>query len=248
MSDHTAEFKYWRLALWNGPLFMAVFMVFWGMCFNYPPMAGDMSPAEVARHFREWPNLFRTGMVVCMTFAISYAVWAVGIGKVMGKIVGKDSILVDLQVWGGGLTVVPVLVSCSFWLAAGYRPDLPDQSLQQLLDMAWMLLDMAYSVTSVQMFAMGAAFLADRRKHPLVPRWMAWYGIWVGFAFVAECLMPFFKSGAFARQGLLNFWIEFTIWFVWCPGVSYFLIRAVPRLEEEARTAAGGAAPVRLTA
>src|SRR6516165_3895572 len=31
---------------------MAVFMVFWGMCFNYPPMAGDMTAAEVARHFR----------------------------------------------------------------------------------------------------------------------------------------------------------------------------------------------------
>jgi len=60
--------------------------------------------------------------------------------------------------------------------------------------------------------------------------------------------MPFFKSGAFARQGMLNFWIEFSIWFVWCTGVSYFLIKAVPRLEDEARTASAGGQPVRLTA
>ncbi|MHC1762505.1 MAG: hypothetical protein AB9917_23885 [Negativicutes bacterium] len=109
------------------------------------------------------------------------------------------------------MTVVPILVSCSFWLTAGYRPTLPATDLQQLLDMAWMLLDTAYSVTSVQMFAMGVAWLSDKREKPLVPAWVAWYGIFIGFAFIAECVMPFFYDGPFSRQGLLNFWFEFGI-------------------------------------
>lgn len=29
--------------------------------------------------------------------------------------------------------------------------------------------------------------------------------------------MPYFRDGAFARSGLLNFWIEFIVWMGWVP-------------------------------
>ncbi len=68
---------------------------------------------------------------------------------------------------------------------------------------------------------------------PLVPKWLAWYGIWVGFMFIAECLMPYFMNGAFARSGILNFWIEFLIWMAWVPVLTYVAIKAVGRIEQE---------------
>ena len=86
---------------------------------------------------------------------------------------------------------------------------------------------------AVQMFALGAIYLSDKRKVPLIPKWLAWYGIWVGFSFVAELLMPFFKSGIFARSGTLNFWIEFLIWMVWVPVLTYFALSAITRVEQE---------------
>jgi hypothetical protein len=55
--------------------------------------------------------------------------------------------------------------------------------------------------------------------------------------FVAECLMPFFKSGPFARQGVLNFWIEFSIFFLYAPIITWFVLKAIPRLEREAADA-----------
>ncbi|UWG98716.1 hypothetical protein LPY66_07980 [Dehalobacter sp. DCM] len=232
--DPLYQFKHWGLMSWNGIIFMAVFMIFWGMCHNIPPMNPAFTPAEVAQIFRDDHNIFRLGMVVCMTFAVCYGIWGVYIGKVMEKVVGKNSILIPIEIMGAELTVVAVLVSCSFWLTAGYRPDLPDTQLQQLLDNAWMLMDTAYFVTSVQMFALGAAFLSDWREKPLVPKWVSWYGIFVGFAFIAECWMPFFYEGMFARNGYLNFWFEFPIWFIWCPLLSAFLIKALPRLKKEA--------------
>jgi hypothetical protein len=237
------EFNVWRLCLWAGPVFMGVFIVFWGvMGHNIPPWNPDLAGATIASWFRTDANTIRTGMVVSMTTAPLYLVWGLGIGRVMTRVVAKDSLLVELQVWGAGLTVIPVLVSTSFWLAGAYRPDaLPDNVLQMLYDMAWLLIDLAYFTTSIQLFAAGAAFLRDRRATPLVPKWLAWYGIWVGFMFIAECLMPFFKVGAFARDGILNFWIEFLIWFVWCPTLTLYLLRAVRRVEqEEAGAVAGG--------
>lgn len=237
MTDAT-EYNYWRFCAWMGPVFMSVFIVFWGiMGHNIPPWNADLPAATIANWFRTEANTIRTGMVLSMTFAVLYAVWGLAIGRVMTRIVPKDSILVDLQVWGAGLTVVPVLVSTSFWLAGAYRPEaLPDYVLQLLYDWAWLLIDLAYAVTTVQLFAAGVGFMRDKRTTPLIPKWLAWYGIWVGFMFVAECLMPFFKTGAFARDGILNFWIEFMIWFVWCPTLTFYILKAINRIEQEERT------------
>lgn len=236
MTDKMNEFKYWRIAAWNGPLFMFIFMVFWGgFCFNFPPIAASSSADTIAAFFRNNATYIRLGSEICMTFVICYVIWGIAIGRVMGKIVGKDSVLIDMQVWGAGMTVVPILVSLLFWLSAAYRPSLPATQLQGLLDNAWMIMDMAYATTTVQMIAMGVAFLSDKREKPLVPRWLAWYGIWVGISFVLELLMPFFNDGAFARQGFVNYWIEFGAWFIWCPLLSAYVIKAIPRLEKEAR-------------
>jgi hypothetical protein len=51
--------------------------------------------------------------------------------------------------------------------------------------------------------------------------------------FIAECVMPFFKTGAFARDGVLNFWIEFMIWFVWVPTLTFFVLKAINRIQRE---------------
>jgi hypothetical protein len=232
-----SEYNYWRFCAWMGPVFMAVFIVFWGiMGHNIPPWNADLPAATIAAWFRTEANTIRTGMVLSMSFAVLYAVWGLAIGRVMTRIVPEGSILVDLQVWGAGLTVVPVLVSTSFWLTGAYRPnDLPDNILQMLYDMAWLLIDLAYSTTTVQLLAAGVGFMRDKRVIPLIPKWLAWYGIWVGFMFIAECLMPFFKTGAFARDGILNFWIEFMIWFVWCPTLTFYILKAINRIEQEDR-------------
>jgi hypothetical protein len=75
--------------------------------------------------------------------------------------------------------------------------------------------------------------LADKRGTPLVPKWLAWYGIWVGFMFIAECIMPYFMNGAFARNGILNFWIEFLIWMVWVPVLTAYTLKAITRIEQD---------------
>jgi hypothetical protein len=99
--------------------------------------------------------------------------------------------------------------------------------------MAWLLIDLAYAVTSVQLFALGVGFLSDKRVVPLIPKWLSWYGIWVGFMFIAECIMPYFRNGAFARSGILNFWIEFIIWMAWVPVLTIYALKAVRRIEAE---------------
>ena len=225
--------RFWRFCLWMGPLFVAVFYYCWGVLgHNFPPFSPEAPASEVAGWFRDHRNDVRLGMVVAMTFAPAYGVWGYAVAKVLEQVVGANHLMVQLARVGAAWTTITVLVPSSFWLTAAYRPDaLPDWMIQMLYDMAWLLIDLAYAVTSVQLFALGVGFLLDKRAVPLVPKWLAWYGIWVGFMFAVECLMPFFFSGAFARHGGLNFWIEFLIWMAWVPVLTGYTLKAVKRIE-----------------
>jgi hypothetical protein len=49
-----------------------------------------------------------------------------------------------------------------------------------------------------------------------------------------ELFLPYFKTGPFARQGLVNFWIEFFLWFFWIVFVTVGILKAIRRLEAEA--------------
>ena len=162
---------------------------------NFPPIQPDVPASEVADYFRTNANSIKLGMVIAMSFAPAYGVWGYALAKVTEHIVEKDSILVQLSRVGAAWTTLAILVATSFWLTAAFRPDaLPDGMIQLLYDMAWLLIDLAYTVTTVQMFALGTAYLSDKRAVPLIPKWLAWYGIWVGFMFIAECVMPFLRA------------------------------------------------------
>lgn len=227
--------RYWRFCAWMGMAFIAVFGLCWGLLgHNLPPFAPDVPASEVAGWYRDHASGIRFGMVMAMSFAPAYGVWGYAVAKVLEQVVGKDSILVQLARVGAAWTTITVLIPCAFWLTAAFRPEaLPDWMIQMLYDMAWLLIDLAYGVTTVQLFALGVGFLADKRAVPLVPKWLSWYGIWVGFMFIVECIMPYFRNGAFARSGILNYWIEFGIWGVWVPVLTYYTLKAITRIEQE---------------
>ncbi|MFM6830857.1 MAG: hypothetical protein ACKOVA_11080 [Novosphingobium sp.] len=233
--NSTIDTRYWRFCALMGPVFVAVFYVCWGLLgHNFPPFSPDAPAAEVAGWFRQNANGVRLGMVVAMTFAPAYGVWGYALAKVLEHASGSDgnAIIVQLARVGAAWTTITVLIPTSFWLTAAFRPEaLPDWMIQMLYDMAWLLIDLAYAVTTVQLFALGAGFLADKRAVPLIPKWLAWYGIWVGFMFVLECVMPYFRNGAFARSGILNFWIEFIIWMAWVPVLTIYAFKAIGRIE-----------------
>ena len=231
------SFKYWRFLVATGPLFLISYFGGWGLLgFCVPPLPATLTAQEMAQHFQANVNMMRTGMVIAMTFAPFYMTWGLGITKVMETLEGNNRVLSILQLWGAGLTVIPVLMCCVFILAGLYRADTLDPSIIQLMyDMSWLTISVCYSVTTMQMIALGILFLSDKRPIPLIPKWLSWFSIWGGSMFVVEDLMPFFKHGVFARDGLLNFWIEYSIYGIFMLLITIYLFKAITRLEQEQR-------------
>ena len=235
--SNEAYFRYWRACAMMGPLFLTAFIICWGMLgSNIPPIPADFTAEQMAAHFNTTATQVRAGMAGAMLFGCLYLPWTLSITKVMHWINPQENndMLANLQMWGGGLTVVPLVTSSVFWMTGAYRPEaLTPATLQMLYDQGWLLIDMFYFITTIPMVAIGVAGLTDRRIKPLFPRWACWYSIWAGLSFLFELLMPFFKTGLFARQGWLNFWVEFVVWFAYILIISYFVLKAIPRLEQE---------------
>ncbi len=230
-------YRYVRLCAWGGPVLLVATIVFWAILGqNLPPYSPALSAQAFADQIIAHAAQIRIGMIFQMPFSTLYFVWGVGISKVMERVERDNDVLSTIQLWGAGFTTVVFVVPCAMWLAIAYRPEVMDpRTLQILYDFAWFFFDMAYMLTTMQTVVIGVCFLSDRRPQPLVPAWVAWLTMWAGISFVLETMMPLVKSGPFARSGLINYWIEFSLFFLMMLVLSIFILKAIGRLEREHR-------------
>jgi hypothetical protein len=227
----------WRYVLacaWAGPVLLVATLLFWAVLGqNVPPYSAGLSADAMAEQVRANATLIRIGMVGQMTVSGLYLVWGVAISKVMEQMEGDNNVLSTIQLWGAGFTVLVFEIPCMAWLAASFRADvLPAPIIQALYDMGWMFFDIAY-LTSLQMIPLAICIINDRRDLPLMPKWVGWFSLWVAISFLLLILTGFFKTGPFARDGLLNYWVEFSLFFWFWILIAFYTIKAVRRLERE---------------
>lgn len=224
-----------RFCAWGGPILLIALILFWGLLgHNIPPYSAAGDAQEIADHFRNHTAAARAGMILSMAFGAFYLVWGLGVTKLMEHIETDSNVLSQLQLWGAGLTTLIIILPCGIWLTAAFRPhELDPQIIQLLYDLGWIIFDASFSVTALQILAMGICFLTDKRPVPLVPTWVGWYTVWVGAMLPLLGLIAVFKGGPFARDGMINYWIEFPIFFLFMLLTSIYVLRALPRLERE---------------
>ena len=230
----TNPFRYVRACGWAGPILLVATLLFWGVLGqNVPPYSAALPADELAAQVRSNAWLIRIGMVGQMTVSGLYLVWGIGIAKVMEASEGDNNVLSTIQIWGAGFTVLVFEIPCMAWLAASVRPDvMPAPVIQMLYDMGWMFFDVAY-LTSLQMIPLAICIINDRRSVPLMPKWLGWFTLWVAISFLLLILVPFFPDGPFSRSGILNYWIEFSLFFWFWLLIAIYTLKAIARLERE---------------
>lgn len=227
-------YRYVRACAWSGLVMLALTLLFWGILGqNVPPYSAGLDAETFAGKVREAAPLIRIGMVGQMTISGLYLVWGIGIAKVMEAMEGDNNVLSTIQIWGAGFTVLVFEIPSMAWMAAAFRPDvMPAPIIQMLYDMGWMFFDIAY-LTSLQMVPLAICILGDRRADPLIPKWLGWFTLWVAISFLLLILTGFFKEGPFSRNGLLNYWVEFSLFFWFWLLIAIAVVKAAGRLERE---------------
>jgi hypothetical protein len=67
---------------------------------------------------------------------------------------------------------------------------------------------------------------------------VCWLTIWCGLSFLPASFTLYFKSGPFAWNGLLSYYIPYPAWLVWCVVASIYMARDVQRRKSALETRA----------
>jgi hypothetical protein len=229
MMDERTSLNYEMFAAWCGPLFVLIFVVSFGFLgHNLPgPISPASTAAEIGAYYVQNISDLRLGWVVSLVFISLYLPWSAQISEHMRHIEKHSRVLTYTQLITGALTVFVVSFGMLCWAVATFRPERDPGIIQAFHDIGWESLELQYMITTVQMVAMAVVGLADKRATPLFPRWVCYLSIWCGLTFVPASLTLYFKTGPFAWNGLLGFYVPYAAWLVWCFVASFCMIKDI---------------------
>uniref|UniRef100_UPI0026292290 hypothetical protein n=1 Tax=Gordonia sp. (in: high G+C Gram-positive bacteria) TaxID=84139 RepID=UPI0026292290 len=201
-----------------------------------PPLLADLglTANEIHAYFVEHKTGLTIGMVMMAFAAPFYVPWSVAISRVIGRMESPVGGLANIQLIGGVLTGVVTLVPATIWLTAAIRVEQYSPEIVQLFyHFGWMFFDVTYVCSVLQCVAIGIAILCDRRTQPLLPKWFAWCTFLTAACYVPLSLMPFFRTGPVAWNGIVSFWVVFVEFFVFTALATFLCWHALKRLESE---------------
>jgi hypothetical protein len=227
------------ISAWCGGFgFLVTFILFWVILgHNLPNPSPALSATDLSARYIQHLSSIRLGFIVSLIAVVFYMPWTCLLSKQMAIIEGPSRTLTYLQLIGGALTVMVVSFSAMFWAVAAFRPERDPQLILLLTDLGWLCIDLQYACTTLQMIAAALVGLSDKRETPLFPRWVCWLTIWSGCSFLPASLTGVFKTGPFAWDGILSYYIPYACWLGWYFVATVYMIKEVNRRVRDYETA-----------
>jgi hypothetical protein len=224
---------------WSGPVGIALVLLGWMVLAGFlPPPSPDLSPQQVAELWAHHTNAKRLGMVMCVWGGTLYVPFTVAVGLLLRRTEVGERVLSTTQTALGTFGTVFFTLNFLILAVVAFRPARPSEITQQLHDLGFIMTFSPVAPFTLQYIAIGVAILLDRSATPVFPRWVAYANLWIGLLLVPACLIPFFKNGPLAWNGILSFWIPVVVFVAWFAVMFWAIIAAVQRAPRsaEART------------
>jgi hypothetical protein len=197
----------------------AMFLAMWVLMGFLPPLAPSLGTAELAAIYRANGTGIIVGGIVLMLAASLYMPFFAALATLIKRMESPSTVWTYTMLASTLLGFVPLLVSELLFSTAAYRPERPDELIQALSDLGFILFVGPALPGTVQMLSLAFAVLGDRQREPVFPRWVGFLSIWTAVLTVPGSLIALFKGGPFAWNGVLSFWVAafaFGIWVMVC--------------------------------
>jgi hypothetical protein len=172
-----------------------------------PPLMPGSSAVDIASHYQQHANGIRLGAGLMLISSMFYASYTALISAQMQRIPNVHQTVINTQLAAGAFACLTFLVPAMLFAVTAFRPNRAVDSTLLLNDMTWIFLVMPWPPFMVQNFAFAFAILTDTRVAPLFPRWLGYLNIWAPITFTPGVILPFFKAGPFAWNGIFVFWL-----------------------------------------
>ena len=217
-----------KICAMSGLVVIALFgLAFWPTSMFLPPPAPTLTPAEVATLYQTNTSGIRLGMLLMSISGAFMGPFVAVISMQMNRIEGATPILAYTQATTGTIGALFFIIPAIIFSAAAYHPERAPELTALLHELGWFFLVMPVAPAFLQNLAIGFAILGDESKQPIFPRWLGFFNFWVALLFVAGGLITFFKTGPFAWNGLLAFWVAAVVFAAWFLVMVVMLLKAI---------------------
>ncbi len=207
-----------RVGAWGGLAYLVVFGTGWlNLAHFMPPIAPAASAADVAALFqdRHVPLMLASVIMMCSTWAL--VPYSALLALIFRKIEGGVGMLTLMMAFTlVSFQVLNFYMGLSFAIAA-FRPERTPELILLATDSGFLQvlggIPMFLGIWSLSAYAI---LVASPRQNPILPRWFGYVNLWAAIALLPELLVFFFKTGPFAWNGLLGFWIPTLATVVYC--------------------------------
>jgi len=214
------------LCAWSGAVFLLLFFAGFVPLANFlPPPSPSASAAEIAAMYEQNALQIRSGLILMV---ISWALiipFAAGISIQINRMHGGPSVLSYTQLACASSNAVLTIIPELLWTTAAFRPGQDPELIRIFNDMGWITFLWPVGTFVVQVVATGFATLSDKNEHVIFPRWYGFFCVWCAILFLPGVMLTYFKTGPFAWNGLLVFWLAVVSFFGWY-AVTFVVLRA----------------------
>lgn len=228
------SYKRHYFAAWSGVAFIVLFGVGWAWLGGMvPPPSPAASADQIAQFFRADTISILFGMLVIMIGVALLVPFFALMSLQMARIEGRWPLCALICAIAAAINIVYFVLPVLFWVAAAFRPEQSPEVIRLFNDIAWIIILWPFSTTVLQNILFSLVVLSDKRETPLFPRWVAYLTMLVAFLILPGGLLIFFKSGAFAWNGILAFWVVAMAYLPWVCVMSWALSNSVKVVELE---------------
>lgn len=200
---------------WLGPIgTLILFGAMWPLMHILPPFRPTLAIGDLAALYRRIAVGTITGGILLQLAASLYMAFFAVIALQMRRM-ERSPIWTLLFLVSTILAFYSVIVAEMVFSTAAYRPGHSPEIVQTLSDLGFILYVGTALPGTVQMIAVGFAVLGDRRADPIFPRWVGYLDVWAAILASPGTLIALFKTGPFAWNGALAFWVAAVAFGIW---------------------------------
>ena len=204
---------------WCGIAYCVMLFVGWWVIGGFFPLHKPSAGAEeIAAFFRGDVTGIRLGMVIVMWAAAVFLPFTATIADYVSRVEGRNGPLTRIVTMAGFGNAMLTFYPPLWWIANTWRSaERSIDSIYLLNDIAWLQFVGGLSLVMPLFAAVAVAALSDKSARPAFPRWFGYFSLTAFILMLPDQLLFFFKTGPFAWNGLIAFWVPvpmFCIWFV----------------------------------
>lgn len=225
-----------RVCAWSGIACVVIFLMGFGIVAGFiPPPAPSYNAHTIGDLYRSHQVRILLGMVISMFGAAFTGPWVVAMTMQLKRIEGGFKSMSVLQFASGAVVVLEFEMCIMIWQVAAFRTDRSGELIQLINDLAFITFIGLASTGIVQCVATAIVILRDRGTPPILPRWTAYYNIWVALCFVPGAFNCLFHSGPIAWNGAISWYLAMFAFLSWYVVNTYVILKALRVQEQEER-------------